>query len=89
VLPGVGRADGGGNQVGDPGQNPGGGDPTGAGDPDIPINTGRAGNRPNARYGRAGLYGTNRTGAGDATAQIVWLYKYRIALQAFRAYVLR
>jgi hypothetical protein len=89
ALPSVGRADGGGMQVGDPSSNPGGGDPTNSGDPDIPINTGKGTYRPTARSGRAGVFVSRRSGAGDATgAQLIWLYKYRIALQVFRGYVL-
>lgn len=89
TLPTVGRADGG-AQMGEPGGSGGGGDPTGSGDPDIPINTGKSVNRQTARPGRAGVFGANRGGVGDATgAQLVWQFRYRMALQVFRAYVLR
>lgn len=91
TLSAVGYADGG-AQLGEPGGGgSGGGGPTGSGDPDIPINTGKTMNRQTAaRPGRAGVFGAGRGGVGDATgAQLVWLFRYRMALQVFRTYVLR
>ena len=90
AVPSVGRSDGGGANVGGEGSGGGGTiDPSGAGDPDIPINTGKGSTKPTARLGRANVYAGPR-GTGDATAaQIVWVYKYRIALQMFRVFVLR
>ncbi len=77
--------------VGDPNGTGGTTDPTNAGDPDIPINTGKCTLKPMSRTTRpASTTYSSPVSVGDATtAQLVWLYKFRIALQMFRVFVLR
>jgi len=80
-----------GNQMGDPtGSFDGGEQPsTLVGDPDSPTNTGKP-TRSLPVNGRAGLYSASRRGAGDASGEsLVWMYRYRIALQLVRAFILR
>src|SRR5690349_4750406 len=91
-TPSVGRTDAGGALVGEGGGDPGNTGGTSSGDPDVPINTGKSSWKPAYKYGRTGTLGmVSRQSVGDAPSapQVVWAYKYRLALQLFRAYVLR
>jgi hypothetical protein len=89
ALPAKGRADGGPSRVDEPPLPAW--DPTAsAGDPDVPINTGKQAWKPAARrFGSPSGLGNGR-GAGDAQlTPIAWSYSFRIALRVFRLYVMR
>ncbi len=90
ALPAAGRADGGGSLVGDGTSCPGSTDPSSsAGDPDSPTNTGKPYTKWGAGYySRSGVMGASRN-VGDVPTQLVWVYRYRIVLRLFRAFVLR
>jgi hypothetical protein len=90
-LPSVGRADGGGQYMGDgvagtPG-NPG---TPGYGDPDIPINNGKGSARPMVRVRGTLRSSSSVGGVGDTTtSQNVWVFRIRIALQVYRILIVR
>jgi len=73
------------------GSSPGAPDPSGAGDPDSPSNSGRTGSaRQSLNGGRAGIFGMHSTGdARVSSYDAVWMMRVRIALSTFRVYYLR
>jgi len=88
-LPGLGRAAGGNtNQIGgDPGMGPGPGDPSGGGDPDVPINTkSNSKNRPLGNQLAAPLAPGMSVGSAP---KLTWLFQFRTALLLFRVYLVR
>lgn len=89
TLPRIGLADPGGAQIGgEDSGSPGTYDPTGSGDPDVPMGGAKGASRPAVRGGRAVMPGEVQPGTHTpVTPQAIWLFKFRIALQVFRAVV--